>query len=91
MEKAYLIKVSGRVTGVGFRYAALLEAGKYPALKGYVGNVGYGQVEALLQGEEEEVGMMIDWLKVGPRFARVDNIVVEVVALDEKLRKFDIG
>lgn len=90
MEKAYLVKVSGRVTGVGFRYSALLEAEKYPELKGYVRNVGYGQVEALLQGDMNEVGMMIGWFKRGPRFAKVDDIAVEEVAPDDKLQKFDI-
>lgn len=90
MKKAYLIKVSGRVTGVGFRYSALQEAEKYPGLKGYVRNVGYGQVEALLQGDADEVSLMIDWFKKGPRFAHVEDITVEELALDDELQEFDI-
>jgi acylphosphatase len=82
MIKAYQIRITGRVTGVGFRYSALQQAALFPGLGGYVRNVGYREVEAVVQGKSEVVGPMLDWLKIGPPGARVDNIVITAIPVD---------
>jgi acylphosphatase len=91
MEKAFLAKISGRVTGVGFRWSAIDEASRYPSLKGYVRNAAHGEVEALVQGEESEVGLMLAWLSQGPRHARVDNIVITERPLSNDLGVFTVS
>ncbi len=73
-DKAYNVRISGRVTGVGFRWATLDKSSEFPSLKGYVRNVGSGEVEAFIQGDEAELEAMLQWLSVGPPFARVDRI-----------------
>jgi acylphosphatase len=65
------VVVSGRVTGVGFRYATLCEARKHPSLTGYVRNVDYGTVECVVQGDAVEVEALVTWLQRGPPGARV--------------------
>jgi acylphosphatase len=82
--------VEGRVTGVGFRYSALNKAYSYPGLKGYIKNVGYGKVEAVLQGSPEAIEDMSVWLRRGPALARVDRFSINKIPLDENLEKFHI-
>jgi len=89
-EIACKVRISGRVTGVGFRYSALNQACKYQGLKGYVKNVQYGEVEVLLQGEREMVDKMLSWLSRGPFTARVDNVEISKVPCDDSLRDFTI-
>jgi acylphosphatase len=70
------IRVSGRVQGVGFRYALSREAERH-GVRGWVRNRRDGSVEALLQGEADAVRRVVEWARRGPRAARVD-------ALDER-------
>ena len=90
MEKAFHIIIEGRVTGVGFRYLAQDYAEQFPALKGYIRNAGYGQVEAVVQGEPCEVEQMVQWLRHGPDSARVDQFQVNPIPLNNTLDSFSI-
>lgn len=65
--------VRGRVQGVGFRYAAKLEAGRL-GLSGWVANRPNGEVEAVAQGAPESLAQFEAWLRVGPVYARVDGV-----------------
>ena len=91
MEMAYLVKIEGRVTGVGFRYSAVEYASELETLRGYIRNSGYGQVEALIQGSDEDTEMMLEWLGQGPVCARVDDISVERVPVDPARGRFAIA
>ncbi len=73
--------VTGRVQGVGYRDWALA-TGRRLGVSGWVRNRGDGSVEALVVGEEEAVGKMVDACRQGPSLARVDAIDVEPVDLD---------
>lgn len=66
-------RVHGLVQGVGFRWAAAARAEKL-GLAGTVRNLLDGTVEADLEGEEEAVGAMLDWLAQGPPSARVEKV-----------------
>lgn len=90
MDKALLVKVEGRVTGVCFRYNTVHQAASCPGIKGYVRNVDYGEVEVLLQGPEAQVDRMIAWLKHGPSMARVDRINLIPVPANPSLVDFVI-
>jgi acylphosphatase len=73
--------ISGRVQGVGYRDWVMATAQRL-GLTGWVRNRTDGAVEALLVGEEEAVGQMIQACRRGPPMARVDEIDVEPVDLD---------
>lgn len=67
------IRVSGRVQGVGFRYALRDEARRL-GVHGWVRNRVDGSVEALLRGDDAAVAALVAWAQRGPRAARVDAV-----------------
>lgn len=72
--------VYGSVQGVGFRWATQGEASRLD-VAGYVRNLWDGTVEAELEGDEPAVAAMIEWLRQGPRNARVRGIEVSSVPI----------
>lgn len=74
-----LLRIHGRVQGVGFRYALCREA-QALALSGWVRNRADGSVEALLSGPADAVEALTAWARHGPPAARVDRIDVEAAA-----------
>lgn len=74
MNSCRRFNVSGRVQGVGFRYAACFEARRL-GLTGWVRNLANGDVEALACGEADRVGAFEKWLWRGPRGAQVTDVV----------------
>jgi acylphosphatase len=89
-EIAYHVIVEGRVTGVAFRWSALDYARDLSSLKGYIRNASYDQVEAVVQGSETHVDLMLNWLRHGPSHARIDNIRINRLPVDESLSPFTI-
>jgi acylphosphatase len=75
------LTISGRVQGVGYRDWAI-DTGLRLGLTGWVRNRRDGAVEALIVGDENAVGQMIEACRRGPSAARVDEIDVEPVDLD---------
>ncbi|HTM60012.1 MAG TPA: acylphosphatase [Burkholderiales bacterium] len=67
------IRVSGRVQGVGYRFALRDEALRL-GVKGWVRNRADGSVEALLQGDDDAVAALVAWAQRGPRAAKVDAV-----------------
>lgn len=68
--------VSGRVQGVGFRYATA-EKAEALRLSGYVRNLPDRRVEVLACGEESAVLALRNWLWQGPALARVSAVQCE--------------
>jgi acylphosphatase len=67
------INISGRVQGVFYRSSArrrALELG----LRGWVRNLSNGRVDALVEGEEEQVEIFINWCRKGPPLAVVTDL-----------------
>lgn len=81
------LTISGRVQGVGFRYA-LADQARARKLCGWVRNRRGGGVEAVLAGEEKDVEDVIAWAHRGPPAARVTAVAVELAATDA--REFEI-
>ena len=75
------LTIAGRVQGVGYREWAIATA-RQLGLVGWVRNRTDGSVEALVVGEEQAVGRMIDACRRGPALAQVDDIDIEPVDLD---------
>ena len=65
----------GAVQGVGFRYQTRARAASL-GLGGFVRNRPDGSVEAAFEGDDDVVQSMLDWVRHGPRGARVDDIEV---------------
>jgi acylphosphatase len=68
--------ITGRVQGVGFRYALQSEAERL-GLSGWVRNRSDGSVEALAQGAPQALEALAAWARRGPPAARVSAVHVE--------------
>ena len=85
------VAVTGRVTGVGFRYAALRAAAELPGLTGFVRNADWDTVECVIQGESEQVEAMTAWLRRGPLGAEVSGCQVSSIPVLEGREPFHIA
>ena len=74
LARAHL-RVAGRVQGVGFRYATMLEA-EARNLNGWVRNLPDGRVEVVAEGTVPAVQGLVSWCWDGPRHARVYGLDV---------------
>jgi len=68
--------VSGKVQGVGFRYATLRTA-KSAHIVGWVRNTPDGRVEIHAQGESQIIDPFLAWCHRGPALSKVDQVTVE--------------
>jgi acylphosphatase len=79
------IRISGRVQGVGFRYAARNRA-SLAGIQGFVKNLSNGAVYIEAEGSREQVDEFIAWCRQGPPRARVEYVDItegEVVGFGE--------
>ncbi len=67
------VTIEGRVQGVFFRHHTQETAYKL-GVKGWVRNRRDGSVEALFEGDKEDVDQIIQWCHRGPSEARVANV-----------------
>jgi acylphosphatase len=67
--------ITGKVQGVFFRTSLKTRADEM-SIVGWTRNLPDGSVEAVLQGEDKLVAILLDWCYDGPRGARVDSIKV---------------
>jgi acylphosphatase len=68
--------ISGRVQGVFFRMETKRAAERY-AVSGWVRNRTDGTVEAVFEGDRENVAAAIAWCKKGPPMSKVINVDVD--------------
>lgn len=64
------VRITGRVQGVGFRYATLKQA-RALKLTGWVRNDTGGSVECLFEGPTDLLEKMLAWCHLGPALADV--------------------
>jgi len=76
MRGARRFLVSGRVTGVGFRYFTH-DVARRQGLTGVVRNLPDGSVEAIAEGDEESLTRLEVALRRGPSRARVERVEVD--------------
>ncbi len=87
--KAVRAVVSGRVQGVGFRYATV-DQGNLHRLTGWVRNLPSDQVEVFAQGPEKDVDQFLAWLAIGPRLASVVSAEVLPAEPEAGLTTFQV-
>lgn len=76
MKKGRLeVRIGGRVQGVWFRASARDQARRL-GLTGWVRNLPDGRVEAVFEGGEDRLQAMLEWCRVGPPGARVDDVEI---------------
>ncbi len=75
MHKNIILKIYGRVQGVGFRYSTMMKAREL-GIKGFVKNNYDGSVYIEAEGEEKPLNYLIDWCKKGPGLAKIDDVFI---------------
>jgi acylphosphatase len=77
--RAYRIWVTGRVQGVGFRWATRAAAREIGGLAGRVRNLPDGRVEVEVAGDPERIEALRGWLRRGPAGARVTGLTEQEI------------
>ena len=75
MERRHIF-IYGFVQGVGFRFA-VERAASARGVSGWVRNRPDGAVEAVFEGEREDVEALVEFCRRGPRGAEVERVEVE--------------
>ena len=76
--------------GVSLRMNILSQAQKF-GVKGWVKNsTSENVVDALLQGEERKINLLLDYIKSNPFGARIEEIKVNEIKTSEKFVSFEI-
>jgi acylphosphatase len=89
MKETRLLRIHGKVQGVGYRFYATRIARRM-GLKGSIENLRDGTVEALVQGDPKTIDEFIEELREGPRFAEVTTIEQERRDTVAVLGDFDV-
>ncbi|MCX7107685.1 MAG: acylphosphatase [Methylococcales bacterium] len=89
MPRRIKLVVSGRVQGVYFRMFTQKKA-KQLAIKGCVRNLGDGRVEIIAEADSDSIEKLIQWSHKGPITARVDQVDLFELEIDEAFTSFEI-
>jgi acylphosphatase len=75
LAKRVRVVVAGDVQGVSFRWYCSKEASSR-GVGGFVRNLPDGRVEAVFEGDPQDVDAMVEWCRHGPPAARVRHVDV---------------
>jgi acylphosphatase len=81
--------VSGWVQGIFFRQNTQQKAESH-GVTGWVRNLPDGRVEAIFEGEEEDVKALVDFCRKGPRGAVITNVDVTFERFTGEFRNFKV-
>ena len=81
--------VTGRVQGVFFRQSLKAKSIQNDVF-GWVKNLQDGRVECLLEGNEENISLLVKWAHDGPANAIVENVEVHNEKFDNEFTTFDV-
>jgi len=84
MDKTLILRIEGRVQGVGYR-AWAVRAARGLQLSGWVRNCADGAVEALISGPGEAVDRFLAAAHRGPPAAQVSRVTAEPSAVTAPL------
>ena len=74
---------------VGFRNFTQLNASQL-GVTGYAKNLANGKVEVVAEGDKAQLDALVDLLRKGPRYARVDSIEIDERAFTGEYKSFGI-
>jgi acylphosphatase len=83
------VYISGYVTGVFFR-ANTKELAQHLNMNGWAHNLPDGRVEAVFEGEKENVDEIVKFCRRGPPGARVDDVEVKWETYHGEFSGFEI-
>ncbi len=83
------VLVTGRVQGVYFRGYTRNKAQKYN-VNGWVRNLPDGRVEAVLEGDKEDVDNLIMSIEKGPSYSKVTDLEVKWEDYMDEFKDFQI-
>jgi acylphosphatase len=83
------IFVTGRVQGVFFRQTLKIMAKKNDVL-GWVKNLKDGRVESVIEGDAENVSIIVEWIHGGPANAIVEDVEIHNEKFVGEFSKFDV-
>jgi len=83
------ILIDGFVQMIGYRSFTSRHANSL-RLKGYVRNLYSGEVEVVVEGDEDKIKKLIRYLRKGPYSARVDKVEVKWGKYQGKFNRFSI-
>jgi acylphosphatase len=83
------VYIEGRVQGVFFRQNTKRKALSH-GVKGWIRNLEDGRVEAVFEGEEDAVMLLVDFSGKGPTGASVTKITVAWEPFQDEFRAFDV-
>ena len=83
------IFISGKVQGVFFRQALKVIA-KKNNVSGWVRNLIDKRVEAMLEGDNKSVNLVVEWAKIGPANSHVDNIEINNEEFKNEFLTFEV-
>ena len=83
------ILIGGKVQGVFFRQALKVMAKKNNVF-GWVKNLEDKRVEALLEGNIENINSIVEWTRIGPAHSRVDNIEINDEEFKNEFSIFEV-
>jgi acylphosphatase len=81
--------ISGRVQGVGFRFA-VARAGREHGLDGWVRNTAGGDVEVWAEGDPPALDRLTAFLRVGPPAAHVTSVVIRPAVPNPAIHGFNV-
>lgn len=84
------IFMEGKVQGVSFRSHTQKVALKH-YVTGWVKNLSDGRVEAVFEGDEENLGKVITWCLSGPERAVVQHVVIVREPFQDEFDQFSIA
>ena len=81
--------ITGKVQGVFFRQSLKVMAKKNDVF-GWVKNLQDGRVEAVLEGNEDNIDRLVEWAHSGPANARVEDVEICNEKYTAEFSKFDV-
>jgi acylphosphatase len=81
--------ILGHVQGVFFRASACQQAQRL-GLTGFVRNLDDGSVNAVAEGNQQDIEAFISWCELGPETAHVEKVVVKYESITESEIGFSI-
>lgn len=88
-ETRYRILVTGKVQGVFFRQMLKVTAEKN-GVRGWVKNLDDGRVEAVLEGNRDDVDSVVQWSRRGPANSRVTDVTIHDEEFAGEFSGFDV-